>query len=244
MTFPIRPRIPLDNYLLNLVSKRDTKGQSLYLNGVEKFIQDFWREILKNNLGKVKVRTTIPRWLNFHWAAFYSYKNGKKAISITDLYNLILLWQYLCKKTDKEVGDIWNKLYFSDFFISAHSKLSKAQRTKLPKFLCPALSYLTGFFCGDGHFSNQGNHYLIRISEKSTKQISVVLKPLFKKIFSTEPNIYKIYQAGHAFQLCNKAIYRFFSYVLPIYVGEIPNWAFSLDEINKAYFLAGIFDAE
>ncbi len=108
----------------------------------------------------------------------------------------------------------------------------------------PQLSYLAGWICGDGNFGYYNNHYLLKISEKSTTQLKYVLSPLFKRVFNTEPKIYNVYEGGYALQLNSKPIFRFFTQVLHLRVGQIPKLVFNLDDINKRYFLAGIFDSE
>jgi hypothetical protein len=101
-----------------------------------------------------------------------------------------------------------------------------------------------GWICGDGDLEQCGNHYLIKISEKSIPQLDYVLKPLFHSLFSVEPNIYQIYEGGYALQIGAKPIYRFLMQALPLRVGEIPGFVFNLDWVDKKYFLAGISDSE
>jgi len=239
-SIPSEPRIPLKNYLLNLVTESDGKESSIYLKGIEKFIKEIWDEMIKDNWKTLRVRQFIPEKLGVRHMMLYAYKNGKKAISIQNSYKLLFLWKKYCQKNNRDVEKKWNKIYESDFTFSVHKASAP---TKLPKYLFPKLSYLIGFICGDGHLTDYGNHYILRLSEKSIPQL-MYLQSLFKSLFNIKIPLFKIYESGHALQVGNKAIYRFFIQVLKIKVGEIPKSAKNLDQINKKYFLMGIFDSE
>lgn len=237
---PTEPQIPLDNYLLDLVAQSDGKESSVYLKGVEKFIQKIWAEMVRDNWKTLRVRQFVPEKLGVHQMMLYYYKNGKKAISIQTIYKLLLLWKKYCKKTNKDVNQKWDEIYKSDFTFSIHKGLTP---TELPKHLSPKLSYLIGWICGDGHMTDYGNHYLIRISEKSLKEL-YLLQSLFEHLFNIKSPIFRIYEGGHALQFGNKPIFRFLTRVLKIKVGEIPEIINKFDKVNKKHFLAGIFDAE
>lgn len=238
---PKNPQIPLSNYLLDLVNDSDGKESSLYLNGVEVFIQSIWTEMVKTNWRKLNVRKFIPQKLGIHHAGFYSYKNGNKGIAIQMLYKLLQAWKELCGKTDKELINKWGEIFKSNFTVSVAGRGGKAT---LPKSITPKLSYLIGWICGDGHFNDEGNHYLIKISEKSTDQLNLILKPLFWELFGVEAPIFRRYQNGYALQVGSKPIFRFLTQVLEIKVGTIPGFIKQMDHVNKRYFLCGIFDAE
>lgn len=237
----IKPKISLGNYLLDLVTESDGKNSSLYLKNVESFIQEIWEELTKSNWRKLRLRRLVPRRLGIDLAMIYSYKNGKKGISIQTLYQLLLLWQEYCQKTPNALNQKWDEIYKSNFCFSVH----RASRLcKLPKYLNPELSYLIGWLSGDGHFGNYGNHYLVKVSEKSTNQLNYVIKPLFENLFNAYSPIHRMYKGGYAVQLNSKPIFRFLTQVLKIKVGEIPNFIFKLDKINKRHFLMGVFDSE
>lgn len=240
-TIPSRPEIPLRNYLLELVGKSDGKESSLYLNGIEKFIREMWNDIVQSNWRKLDVREFVPEKLGVHYTTMYGYKNAKKAIPIQILHRLALLWKEQCNKSEQELNEKWNEIYKSFFCFSTHSK---HQKVSLPKFLSPKLSYVLGWICGDGHLRVDGNHYLIKISEKSTKQLKFVLKPLLKELFDVDVPIFKRYKAGYALQVGSKPIFRFLTQVLKIKVGQIPPLVNNLDKINRKYFLLGLFDSE
>jgi len=238
---PNGPKIPLPNYLLNLVDETDGKESSLYLNGVEGIIQDIWREIIRNNWRTLHVRRFIPEKLGIHSGGVYSCKNGKKGISIQMLYELLVMWKELCDRTDTDLREKWDKVFESNFTLSV---AAKGQKVVLPKHITPKLSYLIGWICGDGHFYDRGNHYLVKISEKSVPQLELVLKPLFHELFSIDPPIFQRYMGSYAIQIGSKPLHRFFTRALGVKVGEIPSFISDLDRTNKAFFLAGIFDAD
>ena len=235
---PSNPKIPLKNYLLDLVADSDGKESSVYLKGLERFIQEVWIEIVGNNWRKLQVEKLIPRKLGV--CSIYQYKNGRKAISIQMMYKLLLLWKIYCRRDNKDVERIWNEIYEDDFTFSVHKGL---QPTRLPKCLTPKLSYLIGWICGDGHMTDYGNHYLIKMSEKSLEEL-YLLKSLFKYLFGIDAPIFRICRGGYALQFGNKPVFRFLTQVLRIKIGEIPEIISKLEKINKRYFLAGIFDSE
>lgn len=238
---PKEPQIPLKNYLLDLISESDNKKSSIYLIGVEKFIKEIWEEITRHNPRTLKVKVLIPQNFRIHHMTFYHYKNGKKAIPLQILYKLLELWKQYCPKNNREFKRKWEEIYRSNFYFSS------SRRYPLiipPKYINPQLSYLIGWICGDGNFNNYNNHYLIKISEKSIIQLNYILSPLFNILFNAQPKLYHIYKGGYALQLNSKPVFRFFTQVLKIRVGEIPELVFNLDEINKRYFLAGVFDSE
>ncbi len=237
---PDKPRITLENYLLDLVSDRDGKESSLYINGAEDFIQEIWSEIVQNNWRKINVRKFIPEKLGVSYGMIYKYKNGKKAISIQKLYELLLLWQEYCNESDKSVSKKWSFIFESNPIFSTHSK---HQKTVLPGYITPKLSYLLGWICGDGHLKECHN-YLVKISEKSTNQLEYILKPLFKDLFGIEVPIFRRFKGGYAIQVGSKPIFRFLTQVLKIQVGKIPHFIWDVDKVNKRYFLTGLFDAE
>jgi len=237
---PDEPRVFLGNYLLDLVNESDTKERSLYVNNVETIIGDLWGDIVGCNYRDLDVMNLIPEKLGVTNSVFYGYKNGKKRISIQILHKLLLIWQEYCDKSDDEVGEKWDEIFNKSLIFSTHSK---HQKTFLPRHLTPKLSYLLGWICGDGHLKESHN-YLVKISEKSTKQLEFVLKPLFKELFGVNTPIFRRFEGGYAIQIGSKPIFRFLTQVLNIKVGKIPAVVDKMDKVNKRYFLAGIFDSE
>lgn len=238
---PNKPKIPLPNYLLDLVAESDGKESSLYLNDAEGIFEEIWSEIVRSRWRKLDVRKFAPEKLGVSISTIYYYKWGKKGIPIQRFYNLLSFWQRFCGKTNFEVTRKWDEVFNSNFTLSVSNKGAK---TVLPKSITPKLSYLIGWICGDGHFYDQGNHYLVKISEKSVPQLELVLKPLFHELFSIDPPIFRRYMGSYAIQVGSKPIHRFFTRALGVRVGEIPSFIDSFDRTNKAFFLAGIFDAE
>jgi hypothetical protein len=237
-SIPSEPRIPLRNYLLDLVTETDGKESSIYLKGVEKFIQEIWSEIVRNKWRTLHVRKFVPERLKI--SSIYPYREGKKAISIQNLYKLLILWKEYCKKTEEDLKEKWDEIYASDYVFSLHKGL---QPTKLPKDITPKLSYLVGWMCGDGHMVDYGRHYLVNTTEKSIHQLEFVLKPLFEQLFNVRIPLFT-YPGKNVLQMGSKPIFRFLTRVLKIKVGEIPQIVKILDPVNTKYFLMGIFDSE
>ncbi|MHA1721482.1 MAG: hypothetical protein ACTSXW_00210, partial [Candidatus Baldrarchaeia archaeon] len=236
MWIPDNPKIKLYNYLLDLVDTKDGKEASIYIRNAKPFIEEIWNEIIKNVRRTFRVRETIPKLLGISYGVFYAYKNGRKSIPIQKLYKLILVWKNYCKKSEKEVKDKWNQIFNSELEFCSRNR---AQIVKLLKEITPKLSYLMGWLCGDGHFRSTGGQYLIKISEKSTKQLEKVIKPLIWELFNLNVNIYRRYKNGYAVQFSSKPVLRFLINVLKIKVGEIPEIVNILDEDNKKWFLRG-----
>lgn len=237
---PNKPKIPIKNYLLDLICDEDKKEKPIYLNDASYIIKEIWEEIIKNNFRKLNVRSFIPENLDVSYSILYAYKNGKKKISISTMYNLIKIWQKICNKTRAEFKEKWDFIYDSKLHLSTRSRY---QKTSLPKYINPKLSYLLGWICGDGNLQ-RGNHYSIKISEKSKNQLEMILKPLFIEIFKVKPQIFKRSNNGYAIQVGSKSIFRFFKNVIKIRVGYIPSIVYNFDLINKKHFLIGLFDAE
>ncbi len=226
-SIPDEPKIQLPNYLLDLTNESDGKGNSLYINGVETHIKDLWAYMVKKNK---KVNEFVSKKLGVTPSVLYAYKNGGKAISIQMLYKFVDL---------SHRNKIWNSIFQSEFTLSTHSK---HQKTKLPRYITPKLSYILGWICGDGNLKQMHN-YLVKISEKSTDQL-LILRSLFRELFDVEAPIFKRYKGGYALQIGSKPIYRFLVQVLKIKVGQIPEIIWKMDKVNKKYFLLGIFDSE
>ncbi len=231
-----------DNYLLKLVDRNDTVGNSLYLYNIHEILRDVWREIIDKNK-KISVRKVLPDKLDLEPTHLYAIIKGKRGISIQSTYNLLLLWKQYCKKKEDEIKQIWDKVYKT----STIASFSKSEKLLLPKTLTPDLCYLIGYIVGDGCFDPSGNHYRLKISEKNKEQLETILKPLITEIFGVKC-IVKNEGSGRDnsnFLLINsKPIFRFFRNVLEVRVGEIPKIIQNTNAENKRFFLRGIFDSE
>lgn len=238
MEIPNYPKIPLGNYLTKLVNESDTKDKSIYIKNCNELISGIWNEMISRK--NLKVRELIPKEFGVTVSVFYAYKNGRKRPPIQLITKLLSLWKKICNKSQTELELKMNEIFEKARF-TTHSK---HQKVELPKYISPRLSYLMGWMCGDGNLQIGGNHYCVKISEKSKQQLSEVLKPLFDQVFGTDIHIYRRYQNGHAIQMGSKVIYRFFRNVLRLHVGGIPSIVETFDGTNLKYFIAGVFDAE
>jgi len=237
---PSEPKVPLPNYLLNLIDEKDSKEKSIYLINVEGFIKEIWEDIKKVKK-RPSIRKLISEKLEISVDFFYKCKNGKKKISITLLFKLLQLWKVICHKTEKELERKWNEIFKSEIRFCTHGR---TQKTKLPKYITPKLCYFVGWIVGDGSLSQQHGFYSIKISEKNKHQLDLVLKPLIKDLFGINVPIFRADGRGHRIQFGNKIVHRFLTKILKIKVGKIPSFIKKLDITNKKYFLRGIFDSE
>lgn len=234
--------LKLNNYLLKLVDKSDTVGNSLYLYNVENIIKQAWKEIIDKKK-KIGVRKIVPEKLKLEPTHLYAIIKGKRGISIQSLYQLLNLWKEYCIKTSEDVNQIWNEIYNS-FIIAS---FSKAEKITLPKYLTPNLCYLIGCIIGDGCFDASGNHYRLKISEQNMEHLENVLKPMITNIFNVNcliKNEGSGRDKSNFLILNSKPIFRFFRNVLNVKVGEIPEIIKKTNLINKTFFIRGVFDAE
>jgi len=238
---PDDPHIPIKNYLLDLIDDNDGIEKSIYLNDASGIIQEIWEEIIQKNWRKLNVRKFIPENFRVTPSSFYAYKNSRKNISISTMYKLIKIWQEFCNKSEEESIRKWDDIFNKELLLSTRSK---CQKTSLPRYIDPKLSYLLGWICGDGNLQESGNHYLVKISEKSREQLEIILRPLFVDVFGVFPPIFLRYGNGYAIQIGSKSILRFLQKVMKIKVGQIPKIVDDFDPVNKKYFLMGLFDAE
>ncbi len=236
-TIPENPMIPLDNFLLKLVDKKDGIGNSLYLYGIENFAKQLWEETAKENK---MLKKDLLKELKIQASPFYSVMKGKRGISIQQLYKLVKLWGTLCNKTNHEIEAKWDNIYRTDFSIASFSKPIKV---KLPKVITPKLTYLIGWIVGDGCFDSAGNKERLKISEKSKEQLETVIKPIVEELFGINCYVRKDHP-GPCLRIFSKAVYRFFRKVLDVKVGKIPDFVWPLDKINKSFFIRGLFDSE
>ena len=238
-TLPNEPQIFLGNYLWRLSGKENGEKGTIYLKNVSNFTAQSWHEIVRSKWRKLDVRNLIPSKLGVKTDSFYSYKNGRKAISTQVMHKLLCLWQEICGKSDKEMKEKWCELFNLDLIYTTRLK-----KIKLPYFLTPKLSYLLGWMCGDGNLSESRNHYVVAVCEKSRKQLEFILDPLFQELFNVRAPIFRKSSRGYVMQVGAKPVFKFFKKVLRVEVGKIPIVIRGADSINKRYFLSGFFDAE
>lgn len=238
-TPPNEPQIFLGNYLWRLSEKENGEKGTIYLKNVGNFTAQIWREIVRTKWRKLHVRNLIPSKLGIKAGSFYSYKNGRKAISIQMMHELLCLWQEICGKSDEEMEEKWCELFNLDLIYPTRLK-----SIKLPSFLTPKLSYVLGWMCGDGNLSESRNHYVVAVCEKSQKQLKLVLNPLFQELFNVHAPIFRKSSNGYILQVGAKPVFKFFKKVLGFKTGKIPIVIQKADNINKRYFVSGFFDAE
>lgn len=240
LQIPDAPKTSLGNYLLDLTSKEDKKEAFLYLNDIECFIEEIWNDIVEAEMGDLNIREFIPKKLNICSSTLYGYKNGRKAVPIQKVFKLLEIWEDKTGKSKKELEKKIEHLHELNFSYSTHSP---HQKTILPEYISPKLTYLIGWMCGDGHLKKSHN-YLVKVSEKSKPQLKRVLKPLFKELFNVEVPIFRRYKGGYAIQIGSKPIFRFFKNVLNLETGKIPGIVEDFKEKYLKHFLMGIFDSE
>lgn len=236
---PDEPEIPLGNYLLALIDEKDNVGNSLYLYNLESFTKEIWNEIIDKRK-KIGVRKVLPRELCLEPTHLYAIMKGKRGISIQSLYKLLGLWKRYCDKDNSDMKRKWEEIYNSNFLLAS---FSKPEKFALPRFLTPKLSYLMGWFVGDGCFDSHNNHYRLKITEENREQLEIIIKPLIEEIFKANCYIRNDHPSP-CIKIHSKPIFRFFENVLDVKVGKIPRTIKDSDIINKRFFLRGLFDSE
>jgi len=236
---PIKPEVSLENYLLSLNDRGDKKRSDIYLTGADKWVRKIWNEVIKRGFRSLRVTSFIPKNLGVHSMMLYSYKSGKKAIPVSTLYRLLILQKQICNKSDAELNKSWQAIFLDSIKFSGN----RGPKINLPKVINPRLSYLLGWICGDGHLANYGNHYLIKISEKSTEQLKFI-NFLVYKLFGVWGKVHRMYKNGYALLINSKPLLRFLKNVLEIKVGEIPKIIQKVNNTNIRFFISGLFDSE
>lgn len=201
---PDEPKIHLGNYLLDLVGEKDGVGNSLYVYNLETFTKEIWNEIISTNK-KIGVRKVLPKELKLEPTHLYAIMKGKRGISIQSLYKLLGLWKVYCKKTDNDVQRKWEEVYNLSYLLSSFSKPDKFA---LPRFLTPRLSYLMGWFVGDGCFDSHNNHYRLKITEENREQLELIIKPIIEGVFGVRCFIRKD-NPSPCIKIHSKPIFRF-----------------------------------
>lgn len=237
---PEEPKIPIRNYLVELVERENENWNGIYIRNIENVIKKIWTEIVESKGRQLYVRKLFPERFGISSSTFYHYKNGKRSISIQMLEKLLLFWQESCNKSSEEVEKKWDKIFESDLVFGTKSL---RQKITLPQFFTPKLAYLAGWICGDGSLNRQHN-YVLKISEKSKSQLELILKPLLNQIFNVEAPIFQKSPGGYAIQIGSKPIYMFLTRILRIEVGKIPKFIEDMTCKLKSYYLAGFFDAD
>lgn len=238
-SLPETPKTSLGNYLPELSEETLGDHDGIYLENAANMIEEIWGEIVETE-ENINVRELFPEQFGISSTTFYDYKNGEKSISIRTFERLLQLWQELCDKSGDEIRKKWNRLLKSDI---TYGTKSLRQEVKLPKYLTPKLAYLIGWICGDGSLNRQHN-YVLKISEKSKKQLKLVLKPLLNEIFNVNSPIFKRSPGGYAIQIGSKSIFIFLTRILKIRVGRVPEFIKDENDKIKSCFLAGFFDAD
>jgi len=239
INIPTKPEINLGNYLLSLNDEGDKKRSDVYLTGADKWVRRFWNEMVNKNYRSLRVASFVPENLGVHSTMLYSYKNGRKAVSISTLYQLLTLWKQLCNKDEAELNKNWQNIFLDPIKFGGN----RGTKISLPKTINPRLSYFLGWICGDGHLANYGNHYLIKISEKSTGQLEFI-NSLAYGLFGIRGKIHRMYENGYALLINSKPLLRFLKNVLKIKVGEIPELIQRVDNMNARLFISGLLDSE
>ncbi len=237
---PEKPKIPVRNYLNELIGKKNRNWNGIYVQNAEDMIDRIWTDIVEAKERRLNVRKLFPERFGISHTNLYDYKKGRKSISIQMIKKLLIFWQESCNKSDSEVKKKWKKIFESDLRFGTKSL---RQKIKLPRSITPKLSYLVGWICGDGSLTQKHN-YVLKISEKSEKQLKLILNPILNEIFNTEAPIFQRSENGYAIQIGSKPIYMFLTRILGIEVGKVPNFIEEMPPAIKSYYLAGFFDAD
>lgn len=243
----------IKNYLLDLDDKSYVKpgSDNIRVYGIGGIIRRIYYD-----LKKYKHLQEIEREIRVH-QVFSNWILNKSGIAIQDLYSLCLYWKNICKKSNEEFEELWEKIYNeAKYFGSTNGK-----RIKLPKILDYKLSYLLGVIFGDGHLADPNKSYdkfttynrELRITDQH-KETFILLARIFKDLFDYNPKIYseksKADRLFYRFVINLKSLHRFLMVVCGMPVGD-KRGKLKIPEIIKnaplglqKWFVAGFFDAD
>jgi intein/homing endonuclease len=247
-------KIPLQNYLLKLDEKKYIRkgSDSIRVYKIGNIIKRVYTE-----LKKFKSITTIERESKRCHQTYSIWILEKGGTSIRDLYRILQYWKSTCKKTNRELNNLWEEVFLtSNYFGCVNGK-----QIKLPKYLDNKLAYLLGVIMGDGHLANPDKSYdkltsynsEIRITD-GHKETFVKLSTIFEELFDYKPKIYselsKTKRPFYRIVIKSKPMHRFLMNICQIPTGKkfdkvgIPQLIKNSHlELQKS-FITGFFDAD
>lgn len=240
----------LNNYLAQLHEKSEKNKENICLYGTSPIINSIYFDL--KNVFRRKLIKKIFNELKVPYQTIYCWIKGKNPIPISQAYNLLKFWQKYCEKSEQEFIDKWNLIYLSIEGFSQNGQ----RKVKLPKELNEDLTYIMGFFQGDGHMKKDktGNfqEYSIYFYE-SSKEILENFNGILYRLFNVKGNIY--YQSNetgkwYSLRICSKPIYLFFKSILGLKAGKkvrnvcVPEILKRADLSFQLSFIRGFFDAE
>ncbi|MFH1332532.1 MAG: hypothetical protein ABIH63_04600 [archaeon] len=244
------------NYLLDLIRRdRNVKPSSdICINGTNKIIKESYIDIkrCKPNIKKFMIKN-----LKSPANTIYCWMSSRNPIPIPKLYILLNIWKKICKKTNQEFEEKWDKIFITNKGFSVHRGKNKAI---LPMELTEDLSYLTGFILADGYLKDENKllkrykfrEYSIVICDNSKEHVEY-LKEIVTSIFKTKCNIYFTKDkkgSWYILRCTSKPVFRFFSDVLKISQGDktgkirVPELIKKSNFNLQKAFIAGFSDGE
>ncbi len=247
-------KIKIPNYLLELDEKEYIKkgSDSIRVYHIGYIIKKIYSEL--KEFKSIEIIENESKRCHQTYSGWILERGGT---SIQDLYRILQYWKVTCKKTDKDLENLWEEIYsISNYFGCVNGK-----RVKLPKYLDNQLSYLLGVIMGDGHLANPNKSYdrltsynsELRITD-GHKETFVKLSKIFEELFGYKPKIYselsKTNKPFYRFVIRSKPIHRFLMNICQIPTGkkydktDIPKIIKDSPlEIQKS-FIVGFFDAD
>ena len=241
----------LDNYLLLFEELNNPNfKKSICLYGVSDIVSRLYYDlkiVYKRHLTKIiKERLSIP------YTTLYCWLKGTNPIPISKAYLFLLFWKNECLKSDLEFSKIWDDFYYLNEGYSQNSQI----KVVLPREIGSNLSYLIGFFQGDGHMKKKSTKSFQEHSlyfYEADKKMLEKINDLLYELFNVKGNIY--YQSNstgswYSLRLSSKPVYLFFEKVLGLKSGKKVREVNTPDIIKKVQFdtqlsfIRGFFDAE
>ncbi|MFH1840396.1 MAG: LAGLIDADG family homing endonuclease [Nanoarchaeota archaeon] len=252
MYFPIEPKINLENYLDLLIDdKIDNRTNCpICIDGISEILDKIYKD-LKENYGGYFQKLLKKHGL----VGLYSWKVDRYPIPIRKLKILLKLWKEICKKSEKECEELYNKIFQkADYFRLFKSPL----RIKSIKILDSKLAYLMGVIYADGSLRDiwrtQRNEKRFRfefsIVDSDKENLESIIKILNEK-FSIKTNVKSVYDGRwYRILFSSNVFHRFLNKVFEMPYGykkgklKIPKIIEDSPLIIKKYFLIGFMDGD
>lgn len=242
----------LNNYLLNLIdnSLSVKNKEEICIYGCSTILKEIYQDIKK--FKSKKIVDFICESLGVPYMTFYCWVSGSNPIPISKSIQILKVWKNVLNKSEREV-----ELKFDELYCAVTGFSQNGQRKAiLPKELNEEISYIVGYFQGDGHLASTKvrgfRQYSLHFYD-ANKGVLLKIDELIRKEFSVRGNFYFNSDgkgSWYTLRFTSKPVYLFFERILGLKSGrktlnvDVPQIIMDADNNIKISFVRGFFDAE